>query len=261
MTARPADVPAPGPVYRFAANIAFGIFRVQGWQWQVDGLEHVPDRGGAVIAANHTSFWDFFTVGRPVYRGMGRPIRILAKESLFRAPVFGWLMKRAHHIPVHRGGGAEALRSAVEALRAGELVLVLPEQTVSESFDLLPFKSGAARMAGLAEVPLVPAVSWGTQRFHTVGRRPSLHRGLPVSVRFGAPLHPSPEDDVTAVTEQLRGRVQGLLDQVIPAYPDRPVAGDDWWHPARLGGSAPAHDEVLAKAAEMEREWRRKRSA
>jgi 1-acyl-sn-glycerol-3-phosphate acyltransferase len=91
---------------------------VQRWRFDVHGLEHVPRLGGAVIASNHTSFWDFFTVGRGPYLGWGRPVRILAKESLFRVPVFGPLMRRAEHIPVHRGAGAPALQRRRRAARA-----------------------------------------------------------------------------------------------------------------------------------------------
>ena len=88
-------VPTAGWVYRLAAWVAFTIMRLQRWRFDVAGLGNLPRTGGAVVAANHQSFWDFFTVGRAGYLGYGRPVRILAKESLFRAPVFGWLMRRA----------------------------------------------------------------------------------------------------------------------------------------------------------------------
>jgi 1-acyl-sn-glycerol-3-phosphate acyltransferase len=233
--------PAAGPIYRFAAWVAFGLMRLQAWRFHVEGLEHVPRRGGAVIAANHTSYWDFFTVGRGPYLGWGRPVRILAKESLFRVPMFGAVMRRAGHIPVHRGAGAPALASAVEALRAGELVLVLPEQTISPSFELLPFRPGAVRMAAAAGVPLVPAVSWGSHRFHTVGRRPRWSWRLPVVVRYGEPLHPAPDDPADELLAELRRRTQALLEQAQQDYPDGAPAGA-WWVPARLGGGAPALD-------------------
>lgn len=251
---RPTDPTNPGAswVYRFAAWVAFSVMRLQRWRLDVVGSEHVPDRGGAVLAANHTSFWDFFTVGRAPYLGWGRPVRILAKESLFRTPVFGWLMRRAEHIPVHRGTGTQALHSAVEALEAGELVLVLPEQTISPAFDLLPFKTGAARMAAAAGVPLVPAVSWGSHRFHTTGRRPRWSWRLPVSVRYGEPLHPTPDDDPVEVTAELRRRMEALLEEAVAAYPDGAPTGS-WWVPARFGGRAPtvadAEDELARRRA------------
>lgn len=252
-------VPAPNAVYRFAARTAFTVMDLQRWRFDVTGFKHIPARGGAVIAANHTSFWDYFTVGRPGYETYGRPLRILAKESLFRAPVFGWLMRQTEHIPVHRGAGRDALDSAVAALERGELVLVLPEQTISRSFELLPFKTGAARMAIRAEVPLIPSVSWGTHRFHTAGRWPRPVWKLPVSVRYGPPLRPASGDDPVEVTAALRRRVSVLLDAAIAQYPERPEPGHDWWLPERFGGSAPSPDEARRIADRLAGTWRERR--
>ena len=248
---RPADPRNPGAswVYRLAARIALSILGVQRWRVETVGLEHVPRRGGAVLAANHASYWDFFLAGRGPYLAWGRPVRILAKEVLFRVPVFGAVMRRAEHIPVHRGSGAAALSSAVDALREGELVLVLPEQTISRSFDLLPFKSGAARMAIDAGVPLVPVVSWGSHRFHTKQRPLRPRWRLPVSIHYGPALHPGPDDDPVAVTAELRQEMETLLDQVQRSYPDGMPAGA-WWVPARLGGGAPPHDRMLREEEE-----------
>lgn len=255
-----AQIPTASWPYRSAAWVAFTVMRLQRWRFDVRGLEHVPRSGGAVIAANHTSFWDFFTVGRAPYLRQGRPVRILAKASLFDVPVFGSLMRRAEHIPVHRGSGAGALRSAVSAVAAGELVLVLPEQTVSPSFELLPFKAGAARMAASAGVPLVPAASWGSHRFHTVGRRPRWSWRLPVSIRYGPPLVPGPDDDPVAVTAELRRRVQRLLDEAQTSYPDGAPAGA-WWVPARLGGGAPTRAEGETILARIREGWAPRRAA
>jgi 1-acyl-sn-glycerol-3-phosphate acyltransferase len=259
---RPADPrqPTASFVYRFAAWLAFTVMRLQRWRFQVHGLEHVPRVGGAVLATNHTSFWDFFTAGRAPYLGWGRPVRILAKESLFRAPVFGRIMRTAQHIPVHRGSGADALRSAVAALQRGELVLVLPEQTISPSFELLPYKSGAARMAAAAGVPLIPAVSWGSHRFHTSGRRPRWSWRLPVSVAYGEPLLPTADDDPAVVTAELQRRSAGLLAALQASYPDGAPAGA-WWVPAGLGGSAPTTEEAEAHLERLTERWRRAAAA
>lgn len=240
----PADptVPRARLVYRLAAGTAFRVMDAQRWQFHVTGRHHVPAGGGAVVAANHIGFWDFFTVGRAAYYGLGRPVRILAKDSLFDVPGFGRLMRAARHIPVHRAGGGDALRDGVAALRDGELVLVLPEQTISPSFELLPFKTGAARMAAAAGVPLVPAASWGSHRFHTVLRRPRWHWRLPVSIAYGAPLHPTPDDDPTEVTAELRARVRALADELVTTYAHGTPAGA-WWVPQRFGGGAPSPRE------------------
>ena len=253
---RPDDPRNPGasPLYRFAAWFAFAVMRLQRWRFHVEGDEHLPRVGGAVIVSNHTSFWDFFTTGRLAYLGWGRPVRILAKESLFHVPVFGYLMGKAEHIPVHRGSGTRALSSAVEALRRGELVLVLPEQTISPAFELLPFKRGAARMAATAGVPLIPAVSWGSHRFHTVGRRPRWSWKLPVTIRYGEPLRPGPDDDHAEVMTELRRRIAVLLDEVQRGYPDGTPAGA-WWVPARLGGGAPTPEEAQEFLRRLSDRW------
>jgi 1-acyl-sn-glycerol-3-phosphate acyltransferase len=253
-------VPHASWVYRVCAWIAFAIFGLQRWRYEVDGVEHVPTRGGAVIAANHFSFWDFFLVGRGPYRRDGRPVRILAKESLFRVPVFGWLMRRAEHIPVHRGAGTDAFASAVAALERGELVLVLPESTISPAFELLDFKTGAARMAARAGVPLVPAASWGSHRFHTVTRRPHWAWRLPVSIRYGAPLHPTTDDDPREVTALLREAVARLVDELVLAYPDGAPA-DAWWVPARHGGGAPTEAEAEAHLDRVRADWERRHAS
>jgi 1-acyl-sn-glycerol-3-phosphate acyltransferase len=254
---RPIDPRNPGASlsYRFAAWLAFTVIRVQRWRFNVEGADHLPRVGGAVIVSNHTSFWDFFTTGRLAYLGWGRPVRILAKESLFSVPVFGYFMRRAEHIPVHRGSGTRALSSAVEALRDGELVLVLPEQTISPAFELLPFKRGAARMAAMAGVPLIPAVSWGSHRFHTVGRRPRWSWRLHVTVRYGEPIIPGADDDHAEVMAELRRRISGLLDDVQRGYPDGTPAGA-WWVPARLGGGAPTPAEAEAFLRRLADGWR-----
>ncbi len=256
---QPADreapsVPQPGPLYRSVAGLAFGIMRAQRWAFDHRGIDNVPATGGAVIAANHNSFWDFFTIGRGPYVELGRPVRILAKESLFRVPLFGRVMHAAGHIPVHRGSGAAALSSAVDALQRGELVLVLPEQTISPSFELLSFKHGAARMAQMARVPLIPAASWGSHRFHTVGRRPRWSWRLPVVTSFGAPV-PTAGRFVDDVTADLHQRVGGLLDDCMATYPDG-MPADAWWVPVRLGGTAPTPEEAAEHVRRLATRWR-----
>jgi 1-acyl-sn-glycerol-3-phosphate acyltransferase len=253
-------VPTPSPLYRLVAGSVFKLMRLQRWRLEVRGLQHLPRRDGAVLVANHTSFLDFFASGSGAYLHLGRPVRILAKASLFDTPVFGWLMQQAGHIPVHRAAGSRALTSAIAALQRGEMVLVLPEQTISPAFELRAFKRGAARMAAMAGVPMVPVVTWGSHRAHTVGRPPRPRWRLPVSIRYGEPVWPAPHDDPAAVMEELRRHMRVLLDQEQRAYPDGAPPGA-WWVPARLGGGAPDPDEAEAYVAGLEAGWRRAAAA
>lgn len=248
-------VPEASGLYRVVAATALGIFRLQRWQITHAGLDNVPRGGGAVIAANHMSFWDFFTVAMGPYRAWGRPVRILAKQSLFQSPVFGPAMRSAGHIPVRRGRGKRAYGAAVDALRAGELVLVLPEATISPALELLPFKTGAARMAIRAQVPLVPAISWGSHRFHTVGRGPTPRWRLPVTVTYGSPIQASPDADPCAITDRLETVMQDLFDRAVTSYPDGTPPGA-WWVPARFGGGAPTPGDAQAYLDTVRRRWR-----
>jgi 1-acyl-sn-glycerol-3-phosphate acyltransferase len=113
----------------------------------------------------------------------------MAKQEVFTHKVSGPLMRGMHHIPVDRDAGAGSYRTAVEALRAGEIVGVLPEATISRSFELKEFKAGAARMAAEAGVPLLPTIIWGSQRVWTKGHPKRLGRTkVAISVWVGEPV-------------------------------------------------------------------------
>jgi len=241
--------------WRVLARIIIIVVRLLRWRIDVRGLEHVPRRGGAVLAYNHHSYVDFVMVGWPIIRVLHRPLRFLAKREIWTSNKIGWVVRWARAIPVDRSslrGRAAAFDGAIDALRCGDLVAVAPEQTISPSLELLPFKPGAARMAAAAGVPLVPTISWGSHRFHTVGRRPRWSWRLPVTVRYGEPLFPGLDDDPVEVTEELRRRMAVLLDEVRRDYPDGAPVGA-WWVPARLGGGAASPedtDEFLRRLAE-----------
>lgn len=222
-----------------------------GWDVTVEGLEHVPDDGAAVLAFNHHGYADVvFVAWGPVVL-LDRPVRFLAKAELFRHWASGWLVRAAGAVPVERRAApgssrVHAYQAAVEALQRGELVAVAPEQTVSESYQLLPFKHGAARMAVEAGAPIVPAIGWGSHRAVPKGRPIRPRRRLPVTIRYCEPLLPRADEPASALIARLQARMTAELDEVQRAYPDEPRPGDDWWVPARLGGSAPDHAKVVA---------------
>jgi 1-acyl-sn-glycerol-3-phosphate acyltransferase len=232
--------------FRLVARIAILLVRLARWRITTVGLEHVPRSGGAVVTWNHTGHADFVTTIWPIYRSLGRTVRILAKRELWRSASTRWIVRAVDAVPVDRsrsGNGSSPFVAAVEALVAGDLVVVAPEGTISPSFELLPFRSGAVRMAQQAGVPVVPSVTWGSHRMVTYGHGFSLRRALrlPVSVRFGPPIHVGPDDDVAAATTRLRDAMRELLHEVQRDYPDGAPAGA-WWVPARLGGGAPPPD-------------------
>ena len=248
------------PFWRFIRTVARVIVRgIMRWDVRVTGLEHVPREGGAVVAFNHHSYFDFVMAAYDIVLRLGRPLRFLAKREVWRSPWTGWIVRMGDAVPVDRGSAASrhgAFAAAVSALEAGDLVAIAPEQTISRSFDLLPFRTGAVRMAQLAGVPIVPAAGFGTQRFAAKGQGIHFARRIPVLVRYGEPFHVGPDEDPVAATARLQERFEALLAQVVEEYPDRPTPGDDWWYPARLGGGAPTHEEILADHhRRAERDW------
>lgn len=233
------------PVYRTVIGLARTLFYVEGLKFTVSGDEHIPATGGAVIAINHTAYTDFIYAGLPA-RTPKRYIRFMAKREVFDDKISGPIMRALKHISVDRTDGADSFKAAVAALRAGELVGVYPEATISRSFEIKAFKSGAARMAFEAGVPIVPVVIWGGQRVWTKGFPKRLGRtNTPISIAVGAPITPyEPAADLTA---HLRSTMQDLLAGLQDGYQHEPGA---YWVPARLGGSAP----TLAEADLMDAE-------
>jgi len=224
------------PVIAFAKS----MFRVLDMKIEIDGAEHIPPTGGAVLASNHVSYLDF------IFCGLGaqpakRLVRFMAKKSVFDHRVSGPLMRGMRHIPVDRDAGAASFRAATTALKEGEVVGVFPEATISESFTVKEMKSGAARLARTAKVPLVPIVVWGPHRLWTKGHPKELtKRHVPVLIKVGEAIEIPKGVSPEAVTVTLRERLSDLLDAVQQAYPDKPAGPDDrWWLPAHLGGTAP----------------------
>lgn len=238
-------------VYPPVIGLARTMFKVQGLRFDIGGTENVPRKGGALLVSNHIGYLDFVFAGLAALPAK-RLVRFMAKESVFRHKVSGPLMRAMKHIPVDRSEGMHAYAHALDALRSGEIIGVFPEATISQSFTLKSFKSGAARLAMEAGVPMLPVALWGTQRLWTKGHARNLGRsGFPVTIRVGEPMSPLESEKPGALTRRLRLRVQELLEDAQRAYTGRPNTPEDtWWLPTHLGGTAPTPEE----AAAMDRE-------
>jgi 1-acyl-sn-glycerol-3-phosphate acyltransferase len=234
-------------VYPPVIGLARTMFKVQGLRFDIGGTENVPRRGGAVLVSNHIGYLDFVFAGLAALPAK-RLVRFMAKESVFRHKVSGPLMRGMKHIPVDRSEGTHAYTHALKALRAGEIIGVFPEATISQSFTLKAFKSGAARLAADAGVPLLPMALWGTQRLWTKGHPRNLGRNrFPITMRIGEPMAAEEGEKPDTLTKRLRQRVQELLEEAQQAYSGRPGGPDDtWWLPAHLGGTAPTPQEAAA---------------
>jgi 1-acyl-sn-glycerol-3-phosphate acyltransferase len=250
-------------VYPPVIRTVLGLFRIFDFRFTVEGAEHIPQAGGAVLASNHVSYLDFTFVGLAAWPKR-RYVRFMAKQSVFDNKVSGPLMRGMHHIPVDRSAGAAAYAAAVTALREGELIGVFPESTISRAFVPRELKSGAARLALESGAPLLPVVVWGGQRVWTTGRKPKLRRHVPITVKVGAPIEILGDESTAALTAVLHERLTKLAEEVQRAYPHPDSAAEAWWQPAYLGGGAPTLEEAgpieaAAVAARQLKKARRRR--
>ncbi|MCX3060126.1 lysophospholipid acyltransferase family protein [Streptomyces beihaiensis] len=237
-------------VYRPVIGVARTMFKALDLKIDCKGSENIPRSGGAVLVSNHISYLDFIFDGLAALP-QKRLVRFMAKDSVFRHKISGPLMRSMKHIPVDRAQGEHAYQHALRSLRSGEVVGVFPEATISESFTLKSFKTGAVRLAQEAGVPLIPMALWGTQRLWTKGRPRNFKRQhIPVTIRVGEAVEAPRDQYAGAITRRLRERVQELLEAAQRAYPVRPKGPDDtWWMPAHLGGTAPTPEQLNAAEA------------
>lgn len=233
-------------VYSPANVLAKTLFKVQRFRLDRRGTQYVPTSGGFVLASNHISYIDFVLAGYGA-NASKRNVRFMTKDVIFRHSLVGPLMRNMKHIPVDRESGAESYAAALAALRAGEGVGVFPEATMSRSMLPKDFKSGAARLAQEAGVPLIPVALWGTQRLASYDKRSNPKaRKVPICVFVGPSVDTSGTPD--EVTARLKLAIEGLVDEAIAAYPEDGTG--QWWQPASRGGTAPTPQEAVVAEAE-----------
>jgi 1-acyl-sn-glycerol-3-phosphate acyltransferase len=241
------------PFYRAASRVFELGFRAVGVDLQVDGVEHLPTTGPAIVASNHIGYLDFAFVmlGPPRPR---REIRFLAKGELFERPLTGAALRALRQIPVDtHGDPMAALDVAKRCLADGELVGLHPEGTVNPTFLPLRAKSGAVRLAQASGAPIVPCAVWGSQRLLTKWRAPEVPpRGIPVRVRYGRPFHPS-DAPSSVTTRELMSRITALVDELIAEEAAPPGS---WWVPAERGGTAPRLEDIEQRLREQDDERR-----
>jgi 1-acyl-sn-glycerol-3-phosphate acyltransferase len=172
-------------MYHFIGAVTAGPIR-RLFRFQSKGEEHLPREGGYVLSANHMSNLDPWPLGIPLYPD--RQLRFMAKAEMYKPP-FKWILEPAGAFPVRRGrGDEEAMERAVELAKSGEVVAIFPEGTrrnkgrikkaIKKSLRARP-RTGAARVAIAAGVPLVPAAIGGTESLLKLG---------PLRVAYGPPV-------------------------------------------------------------------------
>ncbi len=185
--------------------LLYGPYRLRAY-----GREHLPERGGYVLACNHLSSLDPWPLGLPLWPR--RWLRFMAKSELYWWPL-RLVLERAGAFKVRRGSAdVEAIETAVRLARAGHVIAMFPEGTrrakgLRKRYEARP-RSGAARIALVAGVPLVPAAVAGTDRLLTLG---------PLRVAYGPPVEiddlrasDDPREAAQEATERLMARISEL---------------------------------------------------
>ncbi|MFL5798625.1 MAG: lysophospholipid acyltransferase family protein [Actinomycetota bacterium] len=186
------------------------------FNWRFEGLENVPPEGPALLACNHTSYFDPLAHALTVIQAGRRP-RFLIKKELYG----NWLLRHvftgARQIPVDRGtGNAAPVDAAVQALREGEAVMIFPEGTVTRNPDHTPMhaKTGVARIALGADVPVIPMAVWGAHQIMQKGGQKGLTFGRPIWAKVGAPMDFSDFLDRREDPEALREVIDAVMAEV-----------------------------------------------
>jgi 1-acyl-sn-glycerol-3-phosphate acyltransferase len=167
------------PSYFFGWCFFRTLYKVY-FRWHVYNPERVPESGPVILAANHTSFIDPPLVGA----GLRRDINYLARESLFRFPGIGALLRSWNSVPVDReGGGAAGLKKILDRLLAGGAIILFPEGTRSRDGKLQPARSGIGLTVIKSNAVIVPVRVFGT--YEAYGRHMRFPRPRPVAVKYG----------------------------------------------------------------------------
>lgn len=171
------------PVYFIGWTFYRSLFAFY-FGWRVYNNERVPLQGPVILAANHASFLDPPLVGS----GLHRDINYLARKSLFRLPVLGWILRTVNAVPVDRdGGGAAGLKAIMDRLHDGGAIILFPEGTRSKDGNFQPARSGVGLSVIKSEAPVVPVRVFGT--FQAWGRHVKFPRPRRcVIVKYGEPM-------------------------------------------------------------------------
>ena len=170
----------------FSYRVGWTMFRLiysTFFRWKIVGREHVPLNGSVILAGNHASFIDPPLIGC----ALRRDINYLGRESLFRYPIVGWVLRSWNSVPVDRdGGGARGLKAILDRLLKGGAIILFPEGTRTKDGKLQPARSGVGLTVIKSEAVVIPVRVFGT--FEAWGRHMTLPRPKRIGVVYGAPM-------------------------------------------------------------------------
>jgi 1-acyl-sn-glycerol-3-phosphate acyltransferase len=184
------------------------------FRWRFYHADRAPESGPLILASNHASFIDPPLVGAC----LRRPINYLARESLFRIPVVGTLLRSWRVVPVDRdGGGAAGLKGIFDRLQSGGAIIIFPEGTRSKDGQLQRGRSGIGLTVIKSKAPVVPVRVFGT--FEAYGRHLRLPRPRRVSVVFGQPMmfEGLRSEAATCDKPRLKAIYQQVADEIMAA--------------------------------------------
>ncbi|MBU2701025.1 1-acyl-sn-glycerol-3-phosphate acyltransferase [Sporomusaceae bacterium BoRhaA] len=195
-----------GIFYECLRAIFSAIFSVF-FRYRVTGKENLPKQGGYIIAANHLSLWDPPLVATPI----PAHLHYMAKQELFQIPVFSAIIRGLGTFPVKRATADRlAIRTAINLLKAGEVVGIFPEGTRSKNGKLQKPEAGLELIASKAGVPVIPVAIMGTNLLFRNGNIfPRFE------VHFGKAIYPSDKNsgpDHINLTAQVMQSIQNMLD-------------------------------------------------
>lgn len=206
------------------------------------GQENVPKTGPYILVANHMSMVDPLAVAYSVYIHLGRAPHYMAKESLFRVPIFGWLITKVGQIPVYRSGRSneETLKAAKNFLDAGHTMQIFPEGTLTRDPNMWPMRgrSGAIRLAIEAGVPVIPVGHWGCEKI--MGTYSSILKPNPfhtVNVVIGKEIDLSRYRNVQLTPELLKEASTLVMQEITKLVADlrKEAPPKELWDPAVVG--------------------------
>ncbi len=212
--------------WRLGVPLAAAIVRVL-FRVRVTGIHHVPLAGPAILAFNHVSVLDGPCIAVETAWRRRRATRFLVAAEVFDQPVSGWFLRRYRQIPIRRGErDAGALDQAIATIALGALAGIAPEGAVSpEAGPLHRIRSGIARIALPAQVPVIPTGIWGShRRWPKGGPRWTAPLRPRLGIAFGEPVEPkgdpSEQEDIEAFVERVRETLEEQLSRA------RVLAGD-----------------------------------
>jgi len=216
-------------IYFLMQVAAWPIFRLL-YRFRVRGIHHVPAAGGLVLAANHASFFDPPMIGAAVLQ---RPVSFMAKEELFRVPVFGAAIRGLRAVAVQRGQLSRSqLKDFIGMVRReGRALAVFPEGTRSRNGALGDAHRGVGAICRMAEVPIIPVLVTGTWEVWPRTRLLPRPWGR-IEVRFGAPVEWSHE--TLSASGDASGALASLIMRRIAALHESEEAPVGFWEGYRL---------------------------